>query len=254
MKIADGVEMLEIPAILANGPGVIHPALLWDEEIAILVDAGFPGQLGQFRAAVEQAGVPWSRLGMVIVTHSDMDHIGGLAGLLKDAPRPIEVLAGEAEKPYIQAERPPIRLAQMEGQLDSFTGERRRQMQTLYDNLKTNYRKLGVRVDRTPADGEVLPYCGGITVIHTPGHTPGHLCLYHGPSKTLIAGDALNVADGRLLPGPEFLAFDREEARRSLRKLAGYDVEKVICYHGGLYQDEANRRIGEMGGAQIAQK
>jgi glyoxylase-like metal-dependent hydrolase (beta-lactamase superfamily II) len=41
-------------------------------------------------------------------------------------------------------------------------------------------------------------------VINTPGHTPGHISLYHKPSKTLIAGDAMRVMDGQLLgPAPE---------------------------------------------------
>ena len=90
-------------------------------------------------------------------------------------------------------------------------------------------------VDHTPADGEVLPYCGGLTVITTPGHTPGHLCLYHPPSKTLIAGDALALVDGRLQRPEPTMDLDRDAATRSLRKLARYDIATVICYHGGRY-------------------
>ena len=37
-----------------------------------------------------------------------------------------------------------------------------------------------VRVTRLVDDGELLPVRGGLTVIHTPGHTPGHICLYRG--------------------------------------------------------------------------
>jgi glyoxylase-like metal-dependent hydrolase (beta-lactamase superfamily II) len=91
-----------------------------------------------------------------------------------------------------------------------------------------------------------LPYCGGITVINTPGHTPGHISLYHKPSKTLIAGDAMIVADGRLLgPNPQY-TLDMKTAIESLKKLMQYDIETVICYHGGLYKDNANRRIAEL--------
>ena len=55
-----------------------------------------------------------------------------------------------------------------------------------------------VSVDMAVADEEVLPYCGGITVIFTPGHTPGHICLYLNQSKILIAGDALVAVHGEL--------------------------------------------------------
>ncbi|MGE5549464.1 MAG: MBL fold metallo-hydrolase [Bacteroidota bacterium] len=251
MHVAPGLAMLEIPAVLADVPTVIHPALFFDEEAALLVDTGFPGQQPLVRAAIEQAGVPFARFDMIIVTHSDMDHAGGLAGLLKEAPHRIEVLAGAGEKPYIQAELPPIRLSQMEARLDSLTGERREQMQALCGNLRANYRNLGVTVDRTPADGEVLPYAGGVTVIHTPGHSPGHLCLYHARSKTLIAGDALIVTDdGRLVPAPEFLTIDKNAAKKSLQKLAKYDVETVFCYHGGLYREDVKRRIERLAGGK----
>jgi len=55
------------------------------------------------------------------------------------------------------------------------------------------FENASVEVDMVLTDGEELAYCGGIIVIHTPGHTPGHICLYHKESKTLIVGDGLNV-------------------------------------------------------------
>lgn len=255
MKIAKGVEMLELTATLATGADLIHPTLIWDEATVILVDAGLPGLLPQFQAAITQAGIPFERLTKIIITHHDMDHIGGLAQMLQAAsqmgttPPKIEVLAHEAEKPYIQAEVPPLRLTQIEAQLNSLSEERRPQMQALAENLRASYPKLKVSVNQTLADGETLPYCGGIAVIYTPGHTPGHISLYLKESKTLIAGDMLNVTDGFLVPAPSFTTFDKEAAARSLEKLTNYDIEAVVCYHGGLYLDQVNQRIAEIAGA-----
>ena len=101
-------------------------------------------------------------------------------------------------------------------------------------------------VDRTLADGEELPHAGGIVVIYTPGHSPGHLCLYHKRSRSLITGDALNVSEG-LLAGPNPVHTpDVATALASLKQLAAYDIETVICYHGGVYRGDANRRIAEL--------
>jgi len=84
-------------------------------------------------------------------------------------------------------------------------------------------------------------------VVLTPGHTPGHLSLYVKQPKVLIAGDALNVEEGKLIgPRPQFTA-DLAAARGSVEKLARYDIETVICYHGGIYSADANRRIAEIG-------
>lgn len=251
MKVANGVEMLEIPAVLAGIPGavgesLIHPTLLWDQDTVILVDAGLPGQESVIREAAEKAGVPFSRLSKVIITHHDMDHLGGLAGLLKEAPQKIEVLAHEEEKPYLHCEKPPLRLTQIEARLNSLSDEKRPVITALYENLKANYKKFQVTVDKTVADGEELPFCGGITVIYTPGHTPGHICLYLRQSKTLIAGDAMNVQDGTLVAAPEFTIVDKEAAKSSLERLTLFDIENVICYHGGLFRDKPVRRIGEL--------
>ena len=119
-------------------------------------------------------------------------------------------------------------------------------MKMYYEYIRANYKKLKCTVDRTLADGGELPCCGGITVIHTPGHTPGHICLYHKETKTLISGDALFVEDGQLVPAHPFTNLDPDLAARSLKKLSRYDIEAVVCYHGGLYSDDANRRIAEL--------
>lgn len=246
MRIADGLEILEIPANLMTGPGIVNPVLIWDEDEVVMVDSGFPRQVQQFREAFAKAGVPFERLSRIIITHSDTDHVGGLTSILNDSPQKITILAHEKEKPYIETELPPIRMTQMEGQLKTLPEERRQQMTELYESLKANYKKLKAGVDITLEGGEELPYCGGITVVYTPGHTPGHISLYHKPSKTLIAGDMLNVEGGVLVLAPRFTLTDKEQYGKSLKKLTMYDIEKVICYHGGLYEDNPNKRITEL--------
>lgn len=246
MKIANGMEMLEIQAALMTGPGIVNPTLIWDKDEVVLVDAGLPGQLEQFREAFQKAGAPFELLSKIIITHSDTDHVGGLAGILNSSSQEIKVFAHEKEKPYIEAELPPIRMTQMEGQLETLPEDRRKQTAKLVESLKANYKKMKAKVDETVEDGEELPYCSGITVIYTPGHTPGHICLYHKQSKTLIAGDFFNVEDGVLVKSPRYFCLDKAQYENSLKKLATYDVERVICYHGGLYKDDPNSRIAEL--------
>lgn len=102
MQVANGIEMLEISAIIIGKVDVIHPTLIWDEDMVILVDTGYPGQLPLFREAMEKARVPFDKLTKVIVTHQDLDHIGSLPTILNESPQRIEVLANEVEKPHIQ--------------------------------------------------------------------------------------------------------------------------------------------------------
>ena len=62
----------------------------------------------------------------------------------------------------------------------------------------------------------------------------------------LVTGDALIAEGGRLLgPNPQ-ATYDMDLAIKSLQKLTPYDVETVICYHGGVYQGSANQRLAEL--------
>ena len=244
MKEASGFVMLDIPANIMGRSDLIHPTLIWDQETVILVDAAFPGQSAQIRQAIEAEGVPFEKLNLVILTHHDIDHIGGLAGLIKESPIPIKVLAHQEEKAYIQGDKPPLKLAQLEANLDA----QPEAMKSIYEKLKAGFESSRVGVDQTLTDGERLPYCGGITVIHTPGHTLGHICLYLEKDKTLIAGDALAVRDGVLTNSPLSTNYDMSLYKRSLEKLAQYDIEQVICYHGGMYKDHPNQRIAALVG------
>ncbi|TCZ80123.1 MBL fold metallo-hydrolase [Paenibacillus albiflavus] len=230
MQVASGVEMLEISANIMGETTVIHPTIIWDEQHVVLVDTGYPGQLDIIRKAMAQAGIPIERLTTIILTHQDIDHIGCLPAIMNEFPHNrIEVLANEIERPYIQGDKLLIKFAHALSQIDSWPEEQRTKLKPVFENPPKG------RVDRTLQDGEVLPYCGGLTVINTPGHTPGHISLYHQASQTLIAGDAMFIVDGKLaLPDPK-TTIDMEAAEESVKKIQEYDYKQMICYHGGLY-------------------
>jgi glyoxylase-like metal-dependent hydrolase (beta-lactamase superfamily II) len=241
--IAPRVEVLDLTMDLFGAPSSVHPTLLWDEKEAVLVDAGFPGQFEQLREETKRAGISLDRLTRLIITHQDVDHIGGAAALLAANNR-IEVLAHELDRPYIAGEKrllkaSPERLERFAERMSSFPEERRKAVLDAFLTTKA-------RVDRSLTDGERLPWCGGIVVVHTPGHTPGHICLYLERSRTLVAGDALNVVEGRLVgPNPQS-AENLNQAIRSLARLAPYEIETVVCYHGGAYADNVSARIAEL--------
>lgn len=242
MKVAKGVEMLELTANMMGNQMAIHPTLIWDDENVILVDAGVPGQLDQIRSEMEKAGVPFSRLNRVIITHQDIDHVGALPEILEAADQDIEVIAHEVDKPYIQGDKQPIKMnpERVKQMAASFPEEERKKIEAMFSNPPT------AKVDTTVADGEELPYCGGITVVFTPGHTPGHISLYLNESKTLVTGDAIVSDNGKLIGLNEQATPDMETALKSLKKFPSYDIEQVICYHGGLCTDNVNEQLARL--------
>ena len=76
-----------------------------------MADAGFPGQMPQLRSAFEKESVSFNQLTTVILTHHDIGHIGGLAGILEELPGQITILAHSEETAYIQGEKSPLKLA-----------------------------------------------------------------------------------------------------------------------------------------------
>ena len=64
---------------------------------------------------------------------------------------------------------------------------------------------------------------------------PGHISIYHKESKSLIVGDALVVENGELVIALPQYTLDMNEARNSVEKLLNYDIDRIICYHGGIY-------------------
>ncbi|TMV44996.1 MBL fold metallo-hydrolase [Paenibacillus mesophilus] len=246
MQIANGIAVLPISAIMMGRTETIYPALLWDSQTMVLIDTGYPGQADKFRDQFAVAGPAGRKLGQIIITHQDLDHIGSLPALLDSASGTIEVLAGAIEQPYIQGEKPLVKITPetIAKAMESLPPEVPEEWRQAFKHTLEHPPRA--KVDRTIAGGQELPYCGGITVIDTPGHTPGHISLYHKPSKTLIAADAMIVNDGQLFgPTPEH-AYDIEMARQSLRQFLRYDIETVICYHGGVFRGSVNERIAQI--------
>jgi glyoxylase-like metal-dependent hydrolase (beta-lactamase superfamily II) len=214
-----GIKPLRLEMNPGGHPFVVHAAILWDEKDVVLVDTGLPGQLKVIQDAFAQEQIPFEKLTKIIITHQDRDHIGGLPELAEAFSGKIEVLAHELAKPYIQGETP---------------------------LLKSGAVATPVKVDVTLQDGELLPFAGGVRVIHTPGHTPDHISLYHAPSKTLITGDALTSKDGVLAPPDPKFTLDLDEARLSVARLLDWDIDTVITYHGGVCNDRIKERLAEI--------
>ncbi|ALZ61951.1 MULTISPECIES: MBL fold metallo-hydrolase [Bacillus] len=205
MEIAKGIEMLQ----LEFQEFVIHPILLWDDEMAVLIDTGFPGQIEDIQVEMEKVGVSFDKLKVVILTHQDIDHIGSLPELLQRCRSNIKVYAHELDKPYIEGDLPLLKDGNVEN------------------------RPKG-KVSDTMIDGQELPYCGGILILHTPGHTPGHISLYLKQSKILVAGDSMYSVNGMLGGIHAPTTINIKEAQQSLKKYLNLDIESVVCYHGGL--------------------
>lgn len=85
-----------------------------------------------------------------------------------------------------------------------------------------------------------------LDVIETPGHTPGHIAVLDRAAGILVAGDALNGAEGAVAgPSPDF-SEDMELANASVVKLAGFDYEVALFGHGEPVLSGASAMVAEL--------
>ena len=69
---------------------------------------------------------------------------------------------------------------------------------------------------------------------------------YLKESKTLISGDAVVVeGDSLVIANPQY-TLDLEAAKASVKKLLTYDIDKIICYHGGIYTKDIKRELARI--------
>jgi hydrophobic/amphiphilic exporter-1 (mainly G- bacteria), HAE1 family len=243
MQLGKNLEALEVPMRLGAQASTIYPVLLWDKKDgATLIDTGVPGSDAAIGEHLARLGLGWKDIRRIIITHQDIDHIGGANAAVKASNA--EVLAHGDDIPYIQGDRRLLKMdpARLEERLRELPDEQRERVRQLFTNPPK------VHVNRALVDGEKLPYGGGMVVIHTPGHTPGHISLFLTADRLLISGDALRAENG-VLQGPSPTATpDLALATASLRKLLDYPIDRVLCYHGGLTRPGALARLRELAG------
>jgi glyoxylase-like metal-dependent hydrolase (beta-lactamase superfamily II) len=229
MQLSDDLYMLALPIQRGDQTMYFNTGLILDPiHGPTLIDTGLPGQLDAIATAMAEAGVGVRDLKRIILTHQDIDHVGSLHDLVQASGA--RVLASTVETPFIDGSQPP-RFARPEALAQ------RPELRAMAEGFHYT------PVDEQLEDGARLDLAGGVLVIATPGHTPGHMCLYHERTRTLIAGDALTSDDGKLMGPNEGATPDMPTASESVRKLAQLDVQTIICYHGGAVTVGANEQL-----------
>lgn len=208
----------------------------------VLVDTGLPGFLETIEDTMARAGLKLCDVKKIIITHQDGDHIGSLKAILDKYPD-IEVLCSGTQAPGITGKQKLLRLIQFDKRLESVTDEKEKA------ELAEERKRLGalqtIGKVTVVSDGEVLGDCG-IEIIEIEGHMPGHICVYVKADKALITGDALTAWEGKLCPPDTHYTMDLPKALKSVEKLLNYEIENVICYHGGLITGNIKERLEEI--------
>ena len=174
-------------------------------EGVVLVDGGMTEQhIQNIENELKRIGKKWSDVKLILITHKHGDHIKNLPRLVELTGAPVK--SQELEAPLIKE-------------------------------------STGVDVGGLK-DREVMPVCGGIEVIHVPGHSEGNCSYYLRRHKAIIGGDTIfGDPEGNLTPPPERYCLDVEQATKGMRRLLDYDFDAFIYTHGKDIMKDAKRRV-----------
>lgn len=204
----------------------VNAYLVDDGGALTLVDAGTPWQGGDVVDAIVEAGFVLGDLDRVLVTHYDLDHVGGLARL---DGLDVTIYAGRGDAPLVSGrEAPPFSVPK---------GAFQRLVGPLITPPKNDVVGL--------ADGDEV---GSFTVYETPGHTPGHVAYVSERLGVAFLGDLVGESDGRLAASPWFMSDDAARVRDSVRRFVADapDFEVAAVGHGVPFERGGRTRLEDL--------
>lgn len=221
MKIIDNVFI--VPGVVAN------PYILVDADGLTVIDTGLPRSEKKILAYVASLGKSARDVKRIIITHADLDHVGGLAALQKSTGA--RTYASKLEADAI-AEGKPSRQIKPSG----FSLQR-----VLFALLRPFMKAAPFQVDEILTDGQILPALGGLRVIETAGHTPGHVSLFAPAVGVLFSGDSIVTDEKGLHGSRRGITWDEEKAKDAVRKQSALGVHIVCSGHGPVVMDAAGK-------------
>lgn len=224
MEYLPGLHQLSIDL---NGL-LINQWIFVDGERAILIDSG--GRTHPDDVIVpylKGIGLSVGSIASLIITHAHDDHCGGNAAVKRLNSR-VEICAHELDVSWIE--------------------DHRLQFHELYRVFESHIPNLGqleaaffdligdeAVVDRPLHGGEILSWGGetSLSIIHTPGHTPGHITVYDAGRRCALVSDAVMGRGLRIGVGSKFwpLYMDVDAYLHTLGVLQGLGVDHLLTGH-----------------------
>jgi glyoxylase-like metal-dependent hydrolase (beta-lactamase superfamily II) len=226
-----GINMQIIPNVYLVQGAVSNCYLLVDDDGLTLIDTGLARDKQKILTTIADLGRAARDLRRILITHADGDHMGGLAAL--QAASGARVYASAIEARAIAAGESSRPLKPQGWQAIVFA-----LMRPLMGRM---FKAAPATVDEIVNDGQVLPVLGGLRVVSTVGHTPGHISLFAPTAGILFVGDSL-VAEGDTLRGSRGMnTWDQAKANESVKLQAALGARIVCSGHGPVMMDAVNK-------------
>lgn len=233
MELSPGLHRIECPI----GPRYVAIYAIVGSKYTLLVDTGFDDSI---RTTVvnyfKEKKLSLDAVRYVINTHSDYDHTGGNKAVRELMPNAL-ICAGERDRPMIE-------------NLNSMFFDRYNEFEKEHGFAESTDAKdfmmtvaFETNVDIGFAGNERIDLGGRyVEILHTPGHSWGHVSILDEKSRAIIIGDAVLgnsvlLADGQPAFPPTYRFV--EAYRSTIRLLKGYQASEILTSHYPRYVGQA---------------
>jgi len=252
-RVFDRVYRVILP-LPFRGVNTLNVYLLKKEKPAI-IDTGLGDQLSieKVLQGIKDAGVGLEDVEYILTTHEHIEHFGGNREIKEKTGA--EVCAHSAAADSIEHfHESVLELGRLVEKMEIPRVEK----EMLKMAIRANIMVKTVKVDRRLEDGDTVNLGSReLRVIHTPGHSMGHVCFYDEADKVLFTGDHV-LGEGTPFVGAGFggafygLGMERLRFRgwfegdlalyiESLKKLLNLEVKTILPAHGGVVSDPYKR-------------
>ena len=221
MQLTTGVYDVAPPKRGYLKAGYSKAVIIDDGDGLIVLDTLYDADAGDILQEMKRMGKTPADIKHIVLTHAHRGHLGGLAALKRLSGAPVYAHPWEAD--IISGEREP--------QQPSIFGTTPIQSFPIifFGRLTASINKHEpLSVDHLIGEGDQI---GPLQVVHTPGHTPGHLAFYWPERRVLVTGDAF-VTWPVICPGWRNSMLNLKQSWESLETMAQYDTEIIAPGHG----------------------
>jgi len=223
VALAEGIY--RIPTL---GDFINSFAFVEDDGSVTLVDCGVKRAPKKIVAALASIGKHPSDVQRIVLTHAHFDHAGGAARMVDEISADgVDVHADDAH--YVRTgTRPPGDSASTAGRL-------------LARAPWGDFRATPVAEELV--DGQLIDVAGGLRVLHTPGHTPGHISLLHPRSGVLITGDSIFNMNARMSWPTKLACTSFRQNVQTAHVLGEIEYAVAAFTHGPEIRDDAREQV-----------
>ena len=209
-----------VPGLYGLIGGLVNIFVLDGGDAGLIVfDAGLPRGHTAILNFVRRLGRAPEDVTHILITHGDIDHIGGLKALHAATGAP--GAASAASREFIEQHKNPPHVPLP---------------MSLLAGLMTRIVRGTAPVAQEVHDGDVLDLAGGIRVIATPGHTADHVSYFWERERVLMAGDLLNTRGKGLRPTQPRITWNTQAAYRSIERVLALEPVVICCGHGQVWR------------------